>query len=53
MADVFVNGKKIAKEKADDIHRIMYKDAQLAEGDNKIEVRSGKLSDECTWTLSE
>ena len=51
-ATLYVNGKKVAKQKADDIHRIIFKDVQLAEGDNKIEVRSGKLSDECTWTLT-
>ena len=51
-ATLYVNGKKVAKLKADDMHRIIYKDVQLAEGDNKIEVRSGKLSDECTWTLA-
>ena len=51
-AILYVNGKKIAKQQADDIHRILFKDVQLAEGDNKIEVRSGKLNDECTWTLN-
>ena len=50
-ATLYVNGKKIAKQKADDIHRVIYKDVPLTEGDNKIEVRSGRLSDECTWTL--
>ena len=52
VATLYVNGKKVAKQKTDDIHRIIFKDVQLAEGDNKIEVRSGKLSDECTWTLT-
>ena len=51
-ATLYVNGKKIAKQKADDIRRVIFKDVQLSEGDNKIEVRSGKLSDECTWTLT-
>lgn len=49
-ATLYVNGKKIARQKADDIHRVIYKDVQLLEGDNKIEVRAGKLTDECTWT---
>ena len=51
-ATLYVNGKKIARQKADDIHRVIFKDVELAEGDNKIEVRSGKLSDECTWALT-
>ena len=51
-ATLYVNGKKIAKQQADDIHRIIYKDVQLSEGDNRIEVRSGRLNDECTWTLT-
>ena len=51
-ATLYVNGKKIARQQADDIHRIIFKDVQLAEGDNKILVKAGKLSDECTWTLS-
>ena len=36
-ATLYVNGKKIARQKADDIHRIIYKDVQLSEGDNKME----------------
>ena len=52
-ATLYVNGKKVARQLGDDIHRIIYKDVQLTEGENKIEVRAGMLSDECTWTLSE
>ncbi|MBR1932797.1 MAG: hypothetical protein IJ841_03835 [Prevotella sp.] len=48
-----VEGKKIARQQADDIHRIIFKDVQLSESDNKIQVKAGKLSDECLWTLSE
>ncbi len=50
-ATLYVNGKKVVRQKTDDIHRVIFKDVQLAEGDNKIEVRAGKLSDECTWTF--
>ena len=50
-ATLFVNGCKIGKAKADDIGRLQWKDVQLSKGDNVIEVRSGKLSDTCTWTL--
>ena len=52
-ATLYINGKKIARQKADDLHRVIFNDVQLAEGENKIEVRSGKLCDECTWTLNE
>ena len=48
-ATLYVNGKKIAKQKVDDIHRIIYKDVQLAEGENHIVVKTGKLTDECHW----
>jgi beta-galactosidase len=50
-ATLYVNGCKIGKAKADDIGRLQWKDVQLSKGDNVIEVRSGKLSDTCTWTL--
>ncbi len=52
-ATLYVNGKKVAKLKADDMHRIIYKDVQLAEGDNTILVKAGKLTDECMWTLQQ
>ena len=47
-----MNGKKIANQKADDILCVIFKDVQLSEGDNRIEVRSGKVTDESTWTLN-
>ena len=51
-ATLYVGGKKVARQNTDDIHRVIFKDIQLAEGDNKIEVKAGKLTDECTWTLT-
>lgn len=50
--NLYVNGKKIANQKADDILCVIFKDVQLSEGDNRIEVRSGKVTDESTWTLN-
>ena len=50
-ATLYMNGKKVARQKADDIHRVVFKDIQLCEGNNLIQVKSGKLSDECTWVL--
>jgi beta-galactosidase len=48
-ATLFVNGRKIGKAKADDIGRLQWQGISLTEGENKIEVHSGKLSDTCTW----
>lgn len=50
-ATLYVNGRKIGKARADDIGRLQWQGISLTEGENKIEVRSGKLSDTCTWTL--
>ena len=50
-ATLYVNGRKVKTIKTDDIHRIVYKDVELKEGDNHIMVKAGKLSDECVWTL--
>ena len=52
-ATLYVNGKKMAKVKADDIHRVVFKNVVLSAGENLIQVRAGKLTDECTWTLQE
>lgn len=51
-ATLYVNGCKIARERADDIHRVIFKDVQLTEGNNLIQVKAGNLTDECTWTLT-
>lgn len=50
-ATLYVNGRKIGKARTDDIGRLQWQGISLTEGENKIEVRSGKLSDTCTWTL--
>ncbi len=51
-ATLYINGQKIASAKADNIHRVVFKNVQLSEGDNRIEVRAGKFTDECLWTLT-
>lgn len=51
-ATLYINGKKVATRKADDIHRIIFKDVKLEEGSNHIEVKAGNLHDECMWTLT-
>lgn len=50
-ATLYVNGREVKTIKTDDIHRIVFKDVELKEGDNHIMVKAGKLSDECVWTL--
>jgi beta-galactosidase len=46
---LYVNGKRIGKAKADALHRAEFPSVILREGENLIEVRSGKLVDSCTW----
>lgn len=52
---LYVNGKRIAKLKTDDMHRAVFTDVTLREGDNKILVEAGKgnkrLSDSAVWTV--
>lgn len=52
---LYVNGKRIAKLKTDDMHRAVFTDVTLREGDNKILVEAGKgnkrLSDSAVWTF--
>ncbi len=48
--ELWVNGKKIGRAKTDQIGRAVFENVKLQQGDNKIEARSGKLSDTCTWT---
>ena len=51
-ATLYVNGKKIGKAKNDKLGRIVFENVKLKEGENAIEVRSGKLTDRCTWTYN-
>lgn len=53
---LYVNGKKVSTAPADEIHVCRFKDVQLKEGRNVIEVkgRNGKtrLTDRCEWNVS-
>ena len=51
-ATLYLNGKRIGKAKRDGIGRIIFKDVTLREGENVIQVKSGKLTDECRCTLN-
>lgn len=48
---LYVNGKKIGKAKKDELGRAVFSGIELKDGENKILVKSGKLTDSCTWTL--
>ncbi|WP_366183847.1 glycoside hydrolase family 2 TIM barrel-domain containing protein [Flavobacterium ovatum] len=51
-ATLYLNGKKIATQKlTSDIRIIEFKNIELQKGNNKIEVKAGKLSDEINWIL--
>ena len=49
---LYVNGRRVAKGKKDDIGRVVFKNVHLREGENVILVQSGQLSDECRCTLT-
>ena len=48
---LYVNGKKIGKAKKDLLGRAVFSSVTLKDGENTIEVRSGKLRDTCKWIL--
>lgn len=49
---LYVNGRRVAKGKKDDIGRVVFRNVHLREGENVIHVQSGQLSDECRCTLT-
>ena len=49
---LYVNGRRVAKGKKDDIGRVVFRNVHLREGENVILVQSGQLSDECCCTLT-
>ena len=48
---LFVNGKRVGKAKADDLHRAIFTKVQLQQGTNVIRTEGGKASDECIWEM--
>ncbi len=54
-ATLYLNGKKVGKQKRDGINRMVWENITLSPGENvvRVEGKSGKtvLSDTCTWTL--
>ena len=49
---LYVNGRRVAKGKKDDIGRVVFKNVHLREGENVILVQSGQLLDECCCPLT-
>jgi len=51
-ATLYLNGRRIAKAKRDEIGRIVFRDVTLREGENILLVKSGKLTDKCRYILN-
>lgn len=54
-AELFVNGKSMGTQEADDLKRVSWKDIRLQKGMNKIEVKAAsgnkKYEDSCEWIM--
>ncbi|CUP35332.1 glycoside hydrolase family 2 protein [Bacteroides thetaiotaomicron] len=52
---LYVNGKKIGKQKSDSLHRVMWQNVTLSKGENRIRVegksKAGVIEDTCVWYL--
>ncbi|RGC86931.1 DUF4982 domain-containing protein [Bacteroides sp. AM23-12] len=52
---LYVNGKKIGKQKSDSLHRVVWQNVTLSKGENRIRVegksKTGVIEDTCVWYL--
>lgn len=52
---LYVNGKKIGKQKSDSLNRVMWQNVTLSKGENRIRVegksKAGVIEDTCVWYL--
>lgn len=52
---LYVNGKKIGKQKSDSLHRVVWQNVTLSKGENRIRVegksKAGVIEDICVWYL--
>lgn len=52
---LYVNGKKIGKQKSDSLNRVMWQNVTLSKGENRIRVegksKAGVIEDTCVWFL--
>lgn len=50
---LYVNGKKIGKQKSDPLHRVVWQNVTLSKGENRIRVegksKAGVIEDTCVW----
>lgn len=50
---LYVNGKKIGKQKSDSLHRVVWQNVTLSKGENRIRVegksKAGVIEDTCVW----
>ena len=46
---LYVNGKQVGVQKPDGVCTVEWRNVDLAEGYNVIELKAGTLSDSCTW----
>lgn len=52
-ATLYLNGKRVGRARNDGMGRIVFNGVSLKPGENLVEVKAGKLSDSCSWTLDE
>jgi beta-galactosidase len=50
-ATLFINGKKIGTQKADDVHTVIWKALKLHKGQNIVELKSKNGSDKAVWEV--
>ncbi len=52
---LYVNGKKIGKQKSDSLYRVVWQNVTLSKGENRIRVegksKAGVIEDTCVWYL--
>lgn len=51
-ATLYINGKKVGTQKADEVHTVIWKDVRLNAGSNTVELRSAHGSDKATWNVN-
>jgi len=51
LAELYVNGKRIGKKETDDYATIIWKEVQLNQGTNKVEIRTADGNDSAEWIV--
>lgn len=50
-ATLYLNGRKVSTQKADDVKTVVWKDVKLSKGDNTVTVRSKSGTDRAVWRV--